>query len=166
MSHFSMFVSTSATVKLANRNTVHSQGIGVILCQFTIFSIIYPVEPVYYFSCHTPNTISPGSIKFYVGLKNIGSEPLKHSDFVHPQGCYWRSRYHTQNNLDCLQIKIGIVITHRDKNICFQTVYALSKQNILYIIHNHFGHVSFTRLKWMSIKGLMKGLPTNLPDLK
>ena len=34
MSHFSMFVSTKATVKLANGNTGHDQGIGIILCCF------------------------------------------------------------------------------------------------------------------------------------
>ena len=34
MSHFSMFVTTKATVKLANGNTVHVQGIGIILCHF------------------------------------------------------------------------------------------------------------------------------------
>ena len=138
MSHFSMYVPTNATVKLANRNTVHSQGIGVILCQFLDCSIIYPVEPVYYCPCCTPNTISPGSLKFYAGLQKIGSEPLKHSDFVHPQVFNLRSRYQTQNNLDYLQIKLGKVIPHRDNNNCVQTVYALPKQNLSYIIHHHF----------------------------
>ena len=32
MSHFSMFVPTKATIKLANGNTVNAQGIGIILC--------------------------------------------------------------------------------------------------------------------------------------
>ena len=48
MSHFSMFVPTNATVKFANVNMVHSQGIGIILCHFTNCPIIYPVVPVYY----------------------------------------------------------------------------------------------------------------------
>ena len=34
MSHFYMFVSTNYTVKLANRNMGHAQGIGNILCRF------------------------------------------------------------------------------------------------------------------------------------
>ena len=57
MSHFSMFVQTKATVKLANGNTGHSQGIGIILCRFPNCSIIYPVGPVYYFPVHPSNTI-------------------------------------------------------------------------------------------------------------
>ena len=43
MSHFSIFVPTKATVKLANGNTVHAQGIGIILCPFPECPIIYPV---------------------------------------------------------------------------------------------------------------------------
>ena len=68
MSHFSMFVATKATVKLANVNTVNSQGIGIILCCFTNFSIIYPVGPVYYCPGHPSNTISPGAVKFYTSF--------------------------------------------------------------------------------------------------
>ena len=34
MSHFSMFVPTKATVKLANGNMGHDQIIGIILCLF------------------------------------------------------------------------------------------------------------------------------------
>ena len=42
----------------------------------------------------------------------------------------------------------------------------LSKHNIYHLIHQHFGHVSSARLKQTARKVLMKGLPTNLPDLK
>ena len=43
MSHFSMFVPTRANLKLANGNTGHAQVIGIILCPFPNFPIIYPV---------------------------------------------------------------------------------------------------------------------------
>ena len=46
MSHFSLFVPTKATVKLANDNPGHAKVIEVILCCFTRFYIIYPVGPV------------------------------------------------------------------------------------------------------------------------
>ena len=46
MSHFYMFFPTKATVKLANGNTGHAQGIGIILCRFPNCSITYPVGPV------------------------------------------------------------------------------------------------------------------------
>ena len=68
MSHFSMFVPTKATAKLANRNTGHAQEIGIILCRFTNCSVIYPVGPVYYCPGHTSNTISSGPLKFYIGF--------------------------------------------------------------------------------------------------
>ena len=48
MSHFSMFVPTKATVKLANVNTGHAQVIGIILCIIPTCSIIFPVGPFYY----------------------------------------------------------------------------------------------------------------------
>ena len=67
MSHFSMFVPTKATVKLANGNTGNAQGIGIILFRFPNCSIIYPVGPVYYFPGHPYNTISSGALKFYIG---------------------------------------------------------------------------------------------------
>ena len=93
MSHFSMFVPTKATVKLANGNTGHAQGIGVILCRFPNCSIIYPVGPVYYCPGHPSNTISSGTLKFHIGFKNVTSEPLEHCHFVDPQGRSWRSPY-------------------------------------------------------------------------
>ena len=84
MSHFSMFVPTKATVKLANGNTGHAQGIRIILCRFPICSIIHPVGPVYYCLGHPSNTISSGALNFYVGFKKVTSEPLEHCDFVDP----------------------------------------------------------------------------------
>ena len=52
ISHFSMFVPTKANVKLANVKTGNSQWIGIILCRFPKFSIIYPVGPAYYCPSH------------------------------------------------------------------------------------------------------------------
>ena len=46
--YFSMFVQTKSTLKLANGNIGHAQGIGVILCRFPNCLITYPVGPVYY----------------------------------------------------------------------------------------------------------------------
>ena len=99
-----MFSPTKATVKLDNVNTRHNQGIGIILCRFINCSIIYPVEPVYYFPGHPSNTISSGALKFYVGIQKVESEPLKHCDFFDPQTSSWVSPYKTQNNIDYLQI--------------------------------------------------------------
>ena len=65
MSHFSIFVPTKDTVKLANVNTVHAQVIGIILCRFPNCFIVYPVGPVYYFPGHPSNNISSGDLKFY-----------------------------------------------------------------------------------------------------
>ena len=106
MSHFSMFVPTKATVKLANGNKVNSQIIGIVLRCFTNCSIIYPVGPVYYFLGHPYKTISSGALKFYVVFKNMTSEPLDHCEFVDPQGHYCISPYQTQKNLNYLQINI------------------------------------------------------------
>ena len=82
MSHFSMFVPTKATIKLADRNTEHSQGIGIILCYFTNSPNIYLVGPVYYFTCQPSNTISSGALKCYAGLKKVTSKHLEHCDLL------------------------------------------------------------------------------------
>ena len=117
MSHFSMSVPTKATVKLANGNTGHDQLIGIILCCFPNCSVVYPVVIVYYFPSHPPNTISSGSLKFYVVFQKVTSTPFEHCEFVDPQGRYWRSPYQTQTNLDYLQIKIFKVNPHRYRKI-------------------------------------------------
>ena len=161
-----MFVPTKATVKLANVNTRHSQGIGIILCCFTNCSIIYTLGPVYYFPSHHYNTISSGSLKYNVGSQKVAPETLEHCDFFDPQGRSWRSTYQTQNNIDYLKIKIIKFNSHRDRHIIVTTVCAQPKNNILQIIHQHFGHVSITILKRIARKGLMEGLPENLPDLE
>ena len=101
-----MFVTTKATVKLANVNTVHAQVIGVILCHFPNCPIIYSIGPVYYCLDHPYNTISSGALKFYVVFQKVVSESLEHSYFFDPQYYYWRYLYQTQKKLDYLQIKI------------------------------------------------------------
>ena len=104
ISCFSMFFPTKATVKLANGNTWHAQGIGIILCRFPNFSILYTVGPVYYFPVHPSITISSGDLNFHAGFQKFTSERLEYCDYVDPQGHSWRSPYQTQNNLDHLQI--------------------------------------------------------------
>ena len=130
MSHFSMFVPAKVSVKLDNGNTVHAQGIGIILCCFLNCLIIYPVGTVYYCPSHPSNTISSGALNFYIGFKKVTSEPLKYCDFVDPQGRSWRSPYQTRNNIDYLQLKIVRINPHRDNNLVVPTVYALSKINL------------------------------------
>ena len=53
---------------IADLRMGHVQGIGIILCQFPNYLIIYPVGPVYYCPGHPSNTISSGSLKFYIGF--------------------------------------------------------------------------------------------------
>ena len=166
ISHFYMFLSAKATVKLANGNTVHAQGIGIILCQFPNCSIIYPVGPVYYFPGHPSNFISSGALNFYIGFKKVTYEPLGIFDFVDPQGRSWRSPYQTHNNMDYLQLKIININPHRYNNIVVPTVCGISKQNLSQLIQQRFGHVSITRLKIIAIKGLLEGLPENIPGLE
>ena len=122
MSHFSMFVPTKAPVKLANGNTGHAQGIGIILCRFPNCSIIYPVVPVYYCTCHPSNTISSVALKFYIGFKKVKSEPLAHCDFVDPQVGSWRSLHQTRNNLDYLQLEI-VKINPQETRILLSQLY-------------------------------------------
>ena len=155
ISQFSMFVSTKATVKLDNGNTRHAQGIGIILCRFSNYSIIYPVVPVYYFTGHLSNTISSGALKFYAGFQKFTSELFEHCDFVDSQGSSWSLIYQIQNNLDYIKIEIVKVNPNRDRNIFFPTFCGLSKQNLSQILHQNFGHVSITRLKKMARKGLI-----------
>ena len=57
ISHFSMFIPTKSTVTLSNGKTVHAQVIGIVLCCFPTFSIIYPVGRVYYCPGNPSNTI-------------------------------------------------------------------------------------------------------------
>ena len=52
-----------------------------------------------------------------------------------------------------------------NKDIVVSTVCGLSKQNLSQLIHQHFGRVFIFGLRRIEIKGLMKGLPTNVPDL-
>ena len=57
ISHYSMFVPTKVTVKLANGNTGNAQGIGIFLYCIKNFPIIYPVGPVYFCPGHPSITI-------------------------------------------------------------------------------------------------------------
>ena len=158
MSHFSIFLPTKATLKLANINTGHALVIGIIVCRFTDCLIIYPVGTVYYCPSCPSNTISSGALKFYMCFKKFTSEPLEHCDFVDPQGRSWRSPYQTHNNLEYIQLEIVKINPHRDKNIVVPNVCAFSKQNISQIIHQIFGRVSIARLKLIAIKGLMEDI--------
>ena len=125
MSHFSMFVPTKANVKIANVNMGHAQVIGIILCNFTNWPIIYPVVPVYYCPGHPSNTISLGALRCYVVFQKVTYEPLEHCDSVEPRSSSWRSSYKTRNNLDYLQIKTFKVNHQINNNLVVPTVYGL-----------------------------------------
>ena len=83
-----------------------------------------------------------------------------------PQGRSWRSTYQTSNNLDYLHLKFFKINPHIDKNIVVPTVCGLSKYTLSQLINQRFGHVSIIRLKRMARKGLIEGLPDNLPELE
>ena len=99
MSQFSMFVQTKSNVEFNNGNMVYDQVIGIFLCRFPNFPIIYPGGPVYYFTGQTSNTISLGELKCYVGFQKLTYEPLEHCDFFNPQGHSCRSPYQTRKNV-------------------------------------------------------------------
>ena len=130
----------------------HDQLIGIFLFSFPKCPIIYQVGPVYYCPGHPSNTISSGSLKFYVGFQKVISEILEYCDFVDAQGCSWRSPNQTRNNLDYLQIEYFRVKPQRKNNIVAPTVCGLSKQNLSQIIHQCFAHVLITRLIQISRK--------------
>ena len=67
--------------------------------------------------------------------------------------------------LTIFKSKIFKVNPNRDRNIVVPTICELSKQNLSHIIHQSFGHLSITRLKIITRKGLMEGLPENIPEL-
>ena len=151
-----MFLPTKATVKLSNGNTGHAQVIGMVWFLFSQCLIIYTVKPAYYCPGHPSNTILSGALKFYIGFRKVTSEPLEHCDFVDSQGFYWRSPYQTHNNLDHFQPIIVRNNPHRDKNTVVSTVCGISKQTLFQLIHQIFGHIYITRLKWISRKGLLE----------
>ena len=50
--------------------------------------------------------------------------------FVEPQGGYWRSSYHNQNNLEYVQMDVSKFKPERNIYIVVPTTYGLSKQNL------------------------------------
>ena len=115
MSHFSNLFPSKATVKLANGNMVHAQGIGKFLYHFPNCYIIYPVGKVYYCPGQSYNTISSGALKLFVVFQKFISKPLEHCEFFGLHSLSWRSPYQNQNNIDHIQIEIVKVSHHRDK---------------------------------------------------
>ena len=74
--HDFQYSSKPSPMLLDNGNTGHAQLIRIILCCFIDFPIVYPAVTVYYWPGHPSNTISLGSLKCYVGFKNVTSESL------------------------------------------------------------------------------------------
>ena len=71
ITHSYMFVPTNVTVKLANGTMIHAQVIGIILCHFPNFPIIYLVGPFCYFPVHPYNTISLVPSNFMFAFKRL-----------------------------------------------------------------------------------------------
>ena len=59
-------------------------------------------------------------------FQEVASEPIKHCDFVYPQGSYLESPYQTRKILDYLQIKKIEVKPLRNKYIVVTIVCGLS----------------------------------------
>ena len=103
---FLCFFPTKFNMKFSNGNTVHVQGVSIILCHFPNCSIIYQVVPFYYCKGHPSNTILAGALKCYAGFQKVTSETLEHFYFFDPRGRSWRSPCQTRNNIYYLQIKM------------------------------------------------------------
>ena len=147
-SHFSMFIPTKATMKLANGNTGHAQWIGIILCCFTNCSIIYPVGPVYYFTGHPSKTISSGALKFYIGF-------LKGYIWTSwTLWLFWPSRSFLDITLlDSQQSWLYSTrscpdqSSQRQESCCPNCLWTFKANSLSQLIHQHFSHVSINRLK-------------------
>ena len=115
--------------------------------------------PVYYFPGRPFKTISSAALKFYISFQKVTSERLEHCEFFYPQGHSCISPYQTQNNLYYLQkIEIIKVNSQINRNVVVPTVCSLSK-HFNQIICQRFGHGSIVRLKKMTRKRIMEGLP-------
>ena len=73
-----MLVPTKANMKLANGNTRHAQGIGIVLGSFPNCPIIYTVRPVYYCPGHplkksdlVPSNLMLAFKRLHLNLLNI-----------------------------------------------------------------------------------------------
>ena len=73
---FFILVPIHANVKFSKEYMVHAQVIGVVLCIFPTFPIMYYLGRVYYYPGHPSNNISLVDLKCYFGSQNIKSEPL------------------------------------------------------------------------------------------
>ena len=74
--------------------------------------------------------------------------------------------YHTRITtiLTVLNTKLSILILTETIMLFPQLSLEFQNKNLSQIIHQSFYHVSITRLKRMARKGLMEGLPENLPE--
>ena len=66
-----MSIPTKATLKLANGNMGHAQGIGFILCCFTNCLILYPVGAFFIFQVTLPTASHQVSSNFMLGFKRL-----------------------------------------------------------------------------------------------
>ena len=68
--------------------------------------------------------------------------------------------------LTIFKYKLSKSTPHRDSNIVVPTVWSLSKNNCYQIIHQRFFHVSISRIKGITRKVLVEGLPENITYLE
>ena len=119
---------------------------------------MYPVVPGYDYPGHRSNIVSSGAIKYYVGFQKVmvfkPSKSLLHIALPDPK------QFRLYSNLT---FKFNLKI---NKYIVVPTVFGLSKHNLSRLIHQCFFSVFNNRLNIMTIKGLTKGLPINLPNSK
>ena len=83
-----------------------------------------------------------------------------------PRGWSWRSNYVTHKKLDYRQIEDVKANPNFWKQVVTSTVYGLSTQNILQLVHTSFGNFPIKRLRRMAKKGLAERINTNITDLE
>ena len=166
MSHFSMFVPTKTTVKLANGNRVHAQGIVIIVCRFPKCSIIIHLDQfiILHFTLPTPSHKVPSN--FMLDFKRLCLNLLSIVILLTLKVVLGDHPTRLKTILTIFKYKFVKVNSHRDSNIVVPTVYALSRQNLTQTIYQFFCHVSITRLKIMARKFFMEDLPENLSNLE
>ena len=163
MSHIYMLVPTNANMKLANGNMVHAQVIGIILCHFSNYDIIYLAVPVYWCSYHPYNNIKLCALHIMLVFQRLRLN-LLNIVFFGPSRFFlavtlpYSKQFLLSSSWVC-QSQTSKKHIYCGSN-CLWTLWAES----ISTYPSTLCHISVYRRNTAN-KGLMKILPMNLPNL-
>ena len=160
-----MVVLTKSNVKLANETRYTPKELGLFYVAYITVILYIQWDQFIKFRVSLPKTSHQVPSNFMLFFKRLYLNCFTIVPFLTLKVVLGDHPTDSKQSQLSSNINFQIQPSNEHKYCCTKCLWPI-KNNIYQLMHHRFGRVSIERLKQTARKGLMEGLPKNIPDLE